>query len=324
MGKNPKIIEPLVPGRSHHRPLGADRPLRHARRAATRTWRSSSSATASATQFLKWSTQAFKTFEIIPPGNGICHQVNLEYSRARRGTKGDMCLSRQPRRHRLAHDDGQRPRRAGLGRRRHRGRSRHARPADVLPRARRRRRAPDGRACATASPRPISCSRSPSCCARARSSASSSSSSAKAPRSLPLPDRATIGNMAPEYGATCGFFPVDDKTMRVPRRRPAAATSRSPPVKAYYKAQGMYGMPKKGEIDYSEVVELDLGTVTPAVAGPRRPHDRIDLPAAQGEVRGADRRSRSPTAATARRTATLRPALPDRQRRTSTSATATC
>jgi aconitate hydratase len=95
--------------------------------------------------------------------------------------------------------------------------------------------------------------------------------------SLPLPDRATIGNMSPEYGATCGFFPVDNVSCEF-----LTMTGRGelvPMVKAYYQAQGMYGMPKKGEIDYSEVVEFDLSSVRPAVSGPRRPHDRIDLPA---------------------------------------------
>src|SRR5690606_10211330 len=91
--------------------------------------------------------------------------------------------------------------------------------------------------------------------------------------SLPLPDRATIGNMAPEYGATCGFFPVDDVAidyLRITGRGEAADIA-----KAYYQAQGMYGIPKAGEIDYSELVELDLSTVVPAVSGPRRPHDRL-------------------------------------------------
>jgi len=93
---------------------------------------------------------------------------------------------------------------------------------------------------------------------------------------MTVADRATIGNMSPEYGATCGFFPVDDVSCEFLRM-----TGRGdvvPLVKAYYEVQGMYGMPRKGEIDYSEVVELDLSTVRPAVSGPRRPHDRIDLP----------------------------------------------
>jgi len=99
--------------------------------------------------------------------------------------------------------------------------------------------------------------------------------------SLTIPDRATIGNMSPEYGATCGFFPVDDVSCEF-----LNMTGRGdivPAVKAYYQAQGMYGMPKKGDIDYSEVVELDLATVKPAVSGPRRPHDRLDLGALKGK-----------------------------------------
>src|SRR6476661_10007545 len=100
---------------------------------------------------------------------------------------------------------------------------------------------------------------------------------------LTIPDRATIGNMSPEYGATCGFFPVDDASCEFLRM-----TGRGdivPAVKAYYEAQGMYGMPKKGDIDYTEIVELDLSTVQPSVSGPRRPHDRLDLPALKGKFR---------------------------------------
>jgi len=94
--------------------------------------------------------------------------------------------------------------------------------------------------------------------------------------SLSVPDRATIGNMAPEYGATCGFFPVDDVSCEFLKM-----TGRGnvvPAVQAYWKAQGLYGMPRMGDIDYSQVVELDISTVKPAVSGPRRPHDHLDLP----------------------------------------------
>ncbi len=93
---------------------------------------------------------------------------------------------------------------------------------------------------------------------------------------LPLADRATIANMAPEYGATMGFFPVDDETLNYMR-----ATGRTnQEVVAfgnYFKAQQMFGMPKKGQIDYSVDLELDLATVQPSVAGPKRPQDRIEL-----------------------------------------------
>ncbi len=94
--------------------------------------------------------------------------------------------------------------------------------------------------------------------------------------SIPVPDRATIGNMAPEYGATMGFFPVDEKTIDYFRGtgRTEAEIER---FEAYYKAQGLFGMPAPGELDYTKIVRLDLGTVTPSLAGPKRPQDRINL-----------------------------------------------
>ena len=95
--------------------------------------------------------------------------------------------------------------------------------------------------------------------------------------SLPLPDRATIANMAPEYGATMGIFPVDAESvafLRATGRTEAECTA----FENYFKAQGMFGMPRKGQIDYSVDLELDLSTVVPSVAGPKRPQDRIDLP----------------------------------------------
>ena len=83
--------------------------------------------------------------------------------------------------------------------------------------------------------------------------------------------------MAPEYGATMGIFPVDSESVSFLR-----ATGRTEEecgaFENYFKAQGMFGMPRKGEIDYSVDLELDLATVVPSVAGPKRPQDRIDLP----------------------------------------------
>ena len=94
--------------------------------------------------------------------------------------------------------------------------------------------------------------------------------------SLSLPDRATVANMAPEYGATMGFFPIDSTSAAYLR-----ATGRSEEhvttYENYYKAQGLFGMPMKGDIDYSVELELDLATIVPAVAGPKRPQDRIPL-----------------------------------------------
>jgi aconitate hydratase len=92
---------------------------------------------------------------------------------------------------------------------------------------------------------------------------------------LPLADRATIGNMSPEYGATCGFFPVDEETLRYLRLTGRSA-QRVELVEAYCRAQGLFHDPDVTP-EYSQVVELDLGDVEPSIAGPRRPQDRVPL-----------------------------------------------
>ncbi len=95
--------------------------------------------------------------------------------------------------------------------------------------------------------------------------------------SLPVPDRATIGNMSPEYGATMGYFPIDQESVAYLR-----ATGRSEEqclaFENYFRAQKMFGMPLRGEIDYSIDIDLNLAEVQPSVAGPKRPQDRINLP----------------------------------------------
>jgi aconitate hydratase len=94
--------------------------------------------------------------------------------------------------------------------------------------------------------------------------------------SLPVADRATIANMAPEYGATMGYFPIDEETCRY-----LALTGRTQEqidtFRSYYQAQGMFGIPRKGQVEYTKVLELDLATVKASVAGPKRPQDRIEL-----------------------------------------------
>jgi aconitate hydratase len=99
--------------------------------------------------------------------------------------------------------------------------------------------------------------------------------------SLPVVDRATIANMAPEYGATMGFFPVDEQTVAY-LRDTGRTQEQCEAFEAYYKAQNLWGIPSRGQIDYSVELELDLGSVVPAVAGPKRPQDRIDLDKLQG------------------------------------------
>jgi len=94
--------------------------------------------------------------------------------------------------------------------------------------------------------------------------------------SLSLADRATIANMAPEYGATMGYFPVDEETcsyMTLTGRTEAQVNA----FRNYFKAQGLFGIPRKGDIEYTKVLDLDLGTVKASVAGPKRPQDRIEI-----------------------------------------------
>lgn len=95
--------------------------------------------------------------------------------------------------------------------------------------------------------------------------------------SLTVADRATIGNMAPEYGATMGFFPADEKSLDYLRM-----TGRSEEhikiVKQYLQEQKLFGIPRKGEVEYTKSLDLDLGSISSCVAGPKRPQDRIDLP----------------------------------------------
>ena len=234
--------------------------------------------------------QAFDTFGVVPPGFGIVHQVNLEYlargvhksAAARRASL--RVLPRLAGRHRQPHDDDQRHRRRRLGRRRHRGRSGDARPAGLLPDARRRRlrvhRAPARR---RDRDRPGAHRDRDPAQAR-RSSASSSSSSARARESLSVPDRATMANMAPEYGATMGFFPVDDKTDRVLRGHRAHERARSSSSRPTSRRRACTACRAPGRSTTRRWSSSTWATVTPSLAGPKRPQDRIEIGQRQGAV----------------------------------------
>jgi aconitate hydratase len=103
---------------------------------------------------------------------------------------------------------------------------------------------------------------------------------------LSLPDRATVANMAPEYGATMGFFPVDQETieyLRYTNRKPELVAL----VEAYTKAQGLFRTDSTPDPLYAESLELDLGSVTPSMAGPKRPQDRVELPAVRNNFHAA-------------------------------------
>lgn len=114
---------------------------------------------------------------------------------------------------------------------------------------------------------------------------------------LAVPERAVIANMAPEYGATMGYFPIDEECVKFLR-----LTGRSQELcdlyEAYYKAQGMFGMPRKGDVDYSTVVEFDLSTVEPCVAGPKRPQDQIKLPELKQKFASLCEKKHEPTTVT--------------------------
>ncbi|MBA2409150.1 MAG: aconitate hydratase [Gammaproteobacteria bacterium] len=103
---------------------------------------------------------------------------------------------------------------------------------------------------------------------------------------LPLADRATIGNMAPEYGATCGIFPIDKETLvylKLSGRKPEQIAL----VEAYAREQGMFRETGAKQADYSDVLELDLGKVEPSIAGPKRPQDRVALSSAKESFRAS-------------------------------------
>ena len=128
--------------------------------------------------------------------------------------------------------------------------------------------------------------------------------------SMSLPDRATIANMAPEYGATIGFFPVDDETLRYLRLSGRTAAS-CLLVETYCRAQGLFRAAGAPEPEFSELLELDIASVEPALAGPKRPQDRVVLPAVQREFRaslaaGKAERGFALSAADRARTATVR------------------
>ncbi len=116
------------------------------------------------------------------------------------------------------------------------------------------------------------------CSARPRSWASSSNSSAPAPRRLAVVDRATIANMAPGIRRHHGLLRRGRRDASTYLRGTGRSEELCSTFKNYYKAQGLWGIPDKGQVDYSVELELDLSTVVPGVAGPKRPQDRIELP----------------------------------------------
>ena len=225
--------------------------------------------------FMKWATQAFDTFRVVPPGIGIVHQVNLEYL-ARGVHKKDGVYYPDS----LVGTDSHTTMINGIGvvgwgvggieaEAGMLGQPIYMLTPDVVGFNLKGRL----RGGVTATDLVLTVTE---ILRKAKVVNKFVEFFGEGTASLTVPDRATIANMGPDYGATIGFFPVDDATIAY-----FEGTGRTreeiDAFQSYCKAQGMYGTPKKGDIDYSEVIELDLGTVAPSLAGPKRPQDRIEI-----------------------------------------------
>ncbi len=226
-------------------------------------------------QFLKWGMQAFDTFKVVPPGVGIVHQVNLEYL-----ARGVMEMDGMAYPDTLVGTDSHTTMINGLGivawgvggieaEAAMLGQPVYFLTPDVVGVNLKGAARPG----ITATDIVLTITEM---LRRAKVVGKFVEFFGEGAAALPVTDRATIANMAPEYGATMGFFPVDEATCQY-----FAATGRSPAqvdlIRAYYQSQGLFGIPQAGAIDYSQVLELDLATVEPSVAGPKRPQDRIPL-----------------------------------------------
>ncbi|HTK26094.1 MAG TPA: aconitate hydratase [Pyrinomonadaceae bacterium] len=226
-------------------------------------------------RFLKWGTQAFSGFSVIPPGIGIVHQVNLEYIAKGVFEKDGVFFPDT-----LVGTDSHTTMINGLGivgwgvggieaEAGMLGQPVYFLTPDVVG-VHLSGELPQG---ATATDLVL---RITEMLRKANVVGKFVEFYGEGAAKLNATDRATIANMAPEYGATMGFFPVDEKTLEY-----FAATGRSKEhietIRNYYTAQEMFGTPGDGDLDYTTVVELNLATVTPSVAGPKRPQDRIEL-----------------------------------------------
>jgi aconitate hydratase len=226
-------------------------------------------------EFLKWGTQAFETFRIVPPGMGICHQVNLEMIAPAVHQSGGVFYPDS-----LVGTDSHTTMINGLGivgwgvggieaEAAMLGQPVYFLTPDVVGVNLTGKLA---QGC-TATDVVLTITEM---LRKAKVVGKFVEFHGEGAASLPVPERATIANMAPEYGATMGYFPIDEATCRY-----LLATGRKPElvdaVRAYYQAQGLFGIPKKGQCDYTTLLELDLSTVRPSVSGPKRPQDRIEL-----------------------------------------------
>jgi aconitate hydratase len=276
LGKDPLLVEPLVPV-----DLVCDHSVQVDAFASAEALRANMDLEMERNraryEFLKWGTQAFERLRIVPPGIGIVHQVNLEFL-ARGVLERDGVLYPDT----LVGTDSHTPMVNGLGllawgvggieaEAAMLGQPTYFLTPDVV-----------GVHMTGALREGVTATdlvlRVTELLRRQKVVGKFVEFFGEGAATLPVPERATLSNMAPEYGATVGFFPPDEQSVRY-----LELTGRPKDVvdafRAYHRAQGLLRIPRRGEVDYSEVVELDLSTVGTSVSGPKRPQDRIDLPA---------------------------------------------
>jgi aconitate hydratase len=226
-------------------------------------------------QFMKWGMQAFKTFKVVPPGIGIVHQVNLEYLARGVHQKNGVYYPDS-----LVGTDSHTTMINGVGvvgwgvggieaEAGMLGQPVYFLTPDVVG-IHLKGKLPEG---TTTTDLVLTITE---LLRKAKVVGKFVEFFGEGAQALGASERATIANMAPEYGATMGFFPVDERTIDFMR-----ATGRTEEevdaLESYFKAQGLFGIPKEGDIDYSQVITFDLASVEPSVAGPKRPQDRIPL-----------------------------------------------
>ncbi len=281
LGGDPKKINPLAPVDLviDHSVMvddfGIDRRLPDECRHANMSAIASATRSCAGARALRQFPRRAARHRHLPPGQSRisgADGVDQEGQWRQRGR-----LSRHAGRHRQPHHHGQRPCRARLGRRRHRGRGGHARPADLHADPRSRRLPLDRQAAGRRHRHRSGADRHRRCCARRAWSASSSSSTAPGSTDLSLEDRATIANMAPEYGATCGFFPVDDETLAYLKATGAQGRRASRWSRPTPRRKACSAPTRRRDPVFTDTLELDLDDVEPSLAGPKRPQDRVPL-----------------------------------------------
>ncbi|MFH2135468.1 MAG: aconitate hydratase, partial [Pseudomonadota bacterium] len=273
-GKNPKVIEPLVPVNlvvdhsvqidSYNNPNALKINMEMEFERNTERYR-----------FMKWGMQAFDTFKVVPPGIGIVHQVNLEYL-----ARGVLQKNGVTYPDTLVGTDSHTTMINGIGvvgwgvggieaEAGMLGQPVYFLTPDVVG-VHLKGKLREG---VTATDLVLNVTE---LMRKHKVVGKFVEFFGEGTAALTLPDRATIANMAPEYGATMGFFPVDDVTVQFMKNTGRTAEEVDA-FESYFKAQGLFGIPQAGSIDYSSVVELDLDSIVPSLAGPKRPQDRIAL-----------------------------------------------